>query len=105
MLEAVQRFFDPPEISNPKWILVIGSLGLAMNILGLFLFHDHGHGHGHAHGKGLEHGAEEGRAVADGRGNIDIVPLGTSKIAKAKSPMASRTHLSTSAPNGSHRTR
>lgn len=44
-LEAIGRFFSPPDISNPKLIVIVGSLGLASNILGLFLFHDHGHSH------------------------------------------------------------
>ncbi|KAF8320429.1 cation efflux protein, partial [Clavulina sp. PMI_390] len=50
-LEAIVRFFSVPEISNPKLVVVVGSLGLASNILGLFLFHEHGasHDHGHDH--------------------------------------------------------
>ncbi|KAF8078547.1 cation efflux protein [Lyophyllum atratum] len=46
-LEAIVRFFSTPEISNPKLIVVVGSLGLASNIVGLFLFHEHGHSHAH----------------------------------------------------------
>jgi zinc transporter 1 len=47
-LEAVQRFFSTPEISNPKLIVVVGSFGLLSNIVGLFLFHEHGHGSHHS---------------------------------------------------------
>ncbi|RXW23495.1 hypothetical protein EST38_g2392 [Candolleomyces aberdarensis] len=46
-LEAIERFFATPEISNPKLVVVVGSLGLASNIVGLFLFHEHGHSHHH----------------------------------------------------------
>ncbi|KAF3939933.1 hypothetical protein ABW19_dt0205473 [Dactylella cylindrospora] len=50
VLEAIQRFFDPPVITEPVLILAVGSAGLASNIIGLFLFHDHGHSHGgHSH--------------------------------------------------------
>ncbi|WWC66485.1 uncharacterized protein I206_100387 [Kwoniella pini CBS 10737] len=49
-LEAVGRIVTPPEISNPKLIVIVGSLGLLSNIVGLFLFHEHGHSHGHSHG-------------------------------------------------------
>lgn len=49
-LEALGRFISPPEISNPKIIVIVGSLGLLSNIVGLFLFHEHGHSHGHSHG-------------------------------------------------------
>ncbi|KAI1793916.1 cation efflux protein [Ganoderma leucocontextum] len=50
-LEAIERFFSTPEISNPRLVVLVGSLGLASNIVGLFLFHEHGHDHGHTHGK------------------------------------------------------
>jgi len=46
-LEAIVRFFSVPEISNPKLVVIVGSLGLGSNILGLFLFHDHDHSHEH----------------------------------------------------------
>ncbi|KAH9950474.1 cation efflux protein [Amylocystis lapponica] len=50
-LEAIERFFSTPEISNPRLVVLVGSLGLASNIVGLFLFHEHGPDHGHSHGK------------------------------------------------------
>jgi zinc transporter 1 len=91
-LEAIQRFVEPQEVSQPKLVLIVGCFGLASNIMGLFLFHDHGHG-GHSHG-GHSHGhddhsaAEEGHAhahahgidahdhaVADESGNVaDVLP-------------------------------
>lgn len=50
-LEAIQRFVEPQEVTNPLLIVVVGSFGLLSNILGLLLFHDHGHSHGgHSHG-------------------------------------------------------
>jgi len=75
---------EPQEVSHPKLVLIVGSFGLASNIIGLFLFHDHGHG-GHSHGGHDEHShAEEGHshgidahdhAVADESGNIaDVLP-------------------------------
>ena len=48
-------------IEQPEKILIVGAIGLLVNILGLFLFHGHGHGHeawtqswahGHSHGHG-----------------------------------------------------
>ncbi|KAF9069754.1 cation efflux protein [Rhodocollybia butyracea] len=48
-LEALERFFSTPEVSSPRLVVVVGSLGLASNIVGLFLFHEHGHSHGHSH--------------------------------------------------------
>ncbi|GAM85997.1 hypothetical protein ANO11243_040070 [Dothideomycetidae sp. 11243] len=85
-LEAIQRFVEPQEVSQPKLVLIVGCLGLASNIVGLFLFHDHGHGghsHGHSHGDEVEE-AEQGRAphadpedsrVADEGGNVvEVLP-------------------------------
>ncbi|TKA28146.1 hypothetical protein B0A50_04117 [Salinomyces thailandicus] len=74
-LEAIQRFVEPQTVSNPKLVLIVGCLGLASNILGLFLFHDHSHGPGgHSHGpEGHSHDvrdAEEGHAHShDGHGH------------------------------------
>lgn len=44
-LDAIQRFFEPQEVQNPKVVLVVGGVGLAFNILGLFVFHQHSHHH------------------------------------------------------------
>lgn len=60
LLEAVTRFFDPPEISNPKLILIVGSLGLASNLVGFVVLGGHGHSHGHEHSHDHEH--EHGHA-------------------------------------------
>ena len=92
-LEAIQRFVEPQEVSNPKLVLIVGCCGLMSNILGLLLFHDHGHSHGgdHGHKHGEESLAEQGQgdvqtrgvgghtqAVADQSGNIaDVLPQAT----------------------------
>lgn len=49
VIEAIQRFFDPQEIAQPKLVLVVGVAGLLSNGVGLVLFHEHGHSHGHSH--------------------------------------------------------
>jgi zinc transporter 1 len=85
-LEAIQRFFEPQEVSHPMLVMIVGCFGLASNIVGLFLFHDHGHSHGghsHSHGHNELGAAEEGHshshdtteAIADESGNIaDVLP-------------------------------
>ena len=88
ILEAIQRFVEVQKVSNPKLVLIVGCLGLASNILGLFLFHDVGHGHGgeeHAdeenpiksaeEGHSHVHGAGETHKVTDEHGSIeDVLP-------------------------------
>ena len=58
-IESAKRFYEPEEIHNPKMILIVGALGLVVNLLGLCLFHEHGGGHGHSHG-GHGHGHSHG---------------------------------------------
>ncbi len=44
--DSLKRFFEPEELSDVDLVLIVGSIGLLMNIIGLCLFHDHGHSHG-----------------------------------------------------------
>ncbi|KAG8971980.1 hypothetical protein FRB90_010344, partial [Tulasnella sp. 427] len=53
-IEAIERFFSVPEVGSPKLVVIVGSLGLASNIIGLFLFHEHGQDHGHDHSSSPE---------------------------------------------------
>ncbi len=46
VLEAITRLIDPPVITNPMLILIVGSLGLASNLAGFFVLGGHGHSHG-----------------------------------------------------------
>ena len=54
-VEAIKRFFEIEEIEKPELLLVVGGVGLGVNLIGLLLFADHAHahgggGHGHSHG-------------------------------------------------------
>jgi zinc transporter 1 len=65
VLEAITRLIDPPIISNPKLILIVGSLGLLSNLVGFFVLGGHGHDHGdegHSHSHDELHAAEEGHS-------------------------------------------
>ncbi|CAK7268442.1 Zinc resistance conferring protein [Sporothrix epigloea] len=63
VLEAIQRFFDPPDISNPEVVLLVGCFGLASNLLGFWVLG----GHGHSHGPGdLEAGHDHTHTHAEG---------------------------------------
>lgn len=61
-LQSIERFIDVREVENPKIVLIVGSVGLALNLIsGIFLHeHDHGdgHGHGNSHGHGHSHGSD-----------------------------------------------
>jgi zinc transporter 1 len=56
VFDAIRRYIQPEPIVNVNLLLIVGSIGLGINIIGLFLFqgfHGHSHGgmsHGHSHG-------------------------------------------------------
>ncbi|TFK39825.1 cation efflux protein [Crucibulum laeve] len=54
-LQSVERFVHVETIRSPQLILIIGCIGLALNIISAIVIHDHhGHDHGHGHGPTLE---------------------------------------------------
>jgi zinc transporter 1 len=44
LIEAIERLFEQKHIHEPKLLLLVGCIGLAINLLGLFIF-----GHSHSH--------------------------------------------------------
>lgn len=48
-IESIKRFVDLEMIHNPENVLIVGFIGLMVNVVGLFLLYDSG-GHGHSHG-------------------------------------------------------
>ncbi|RFN52253.1 cdf family cation efflux system protein [Fusarium flagelliforme] len=102
ILEALTRFIEPPEISNPKLMLIVGSTGLLSNFVGFFVLgghghshgpgehdHDHDHDHDHGHSHDHVHDAEEGHAgyhssLADESGRAaEVLPEGVIQRANA----------------------
>jgi zinc transporter 1 len=74
-LEAIQRFFSPVEIDKPQLVLIVGGVGLCINVLGLLLFHDHAHGHSHSH----NHGSSE--TIAVDKPTVDL-EAGSSRVSQ-----------------------
>jgi solute carrier family 30 (zinc transporter), member 1 len=60
LFDAIKRYIEPEPIKNADLLLIVGSVGLGINIVGLFLFqgfHGHTHGsetHGHSHQQKLD---------------------------------------------------
>ncbi|XP_058802888.1 proton-coupled zinc antiporter SLC30A1 [Phymastichus coffea] len=54
-VEACKRFIEVEDIHEPEFLVVVGALGLLVNLVGLCLFHEHGHGHSHGHSYGISH--------------------------------------------------
>ncbi|GFQ90425.1 zinc transporter 1 [Trichonephila clavata] len=93
-VESLKRFYKPEEIHEPLLILYVGSFGLLVNVIGLFLFHGHGHSHGgHSHDKKaslptLEQVLSEGD-INDNKGNFQLPGTKLPDKSTKKEPVSS----------------
>ncbi|KAK2831943.1 hypothetical protein FQN49_007015 [Arthroderma sp. PD_2] len=78
--EAVERLMSGSEVHRIGDLFIVSSLGLVVNMVGIFAFdhahHGHGHGHGHDHDHG--HGNENMHGIflhilADALGSVAVV--------------------------------
>ena len=64
VMEAIKRFLMVEPIDDPHMIMIVGGIGLAINLIGLLIFgHGHAHGgggHGHAHSDGEQDDSDHG---------------------------------------------
>ena len=84
VLEAIQRFVDPPAVSRPQLVFLVGCFGLAFNVVGLFLFHQHSHDHGEVHEHTLSKGEIE--AIEEGQGTYGDQPAVDGQTAAVADP-------------------
>lgn len=40
-LQSIQRLLEPEPIKNPAIVLVVGTIGFLINLIGMVLFHGH----------------------------------------------------------------
>lgn len=60
LLQSIERFVHLETVDHPILILIVGCVGLGLNVLSALVIHDHhGHGHGHSHSQGLGHSHSE----------------------------------------------
>ncbi|KAH7711608.1 zinc transporter 1 [Aphelenchoides avenae] len=55
LLDAITHFIKEEAIKEPLIVLIVGVVGLLVNVIGIVLFHEHAHGHSHGHGHSHEH--------------------------------------------------
>ncbi|XP_017778604.1 PREDICTED: zinc/cadmium resistance protein [Nicrophorus vespilloides] len=86
-VEAFKRFIEFEEIHDPQLLVVVGVIGLLVNVIGLFLFHDHGSAHGHSHSHGLSRSRNRltQLAVTDDNENDETFPSPPPQPSTAKS--------------------
>ncbi|GAP89053.1 putative cation efflux protein zinc transporter [Rosellinia necatrix] len=65
MFEAFERLLEGRETKRLGELFVVSTMGLVVNLLGIFAFGSHGHHHGHGHdhhGHGHSHGHDHGHS-------------------------------------------
>lgn len=76
LVESLKRLVTVEEIEQPILLLIVGSVGLLVNLVGLCLFHSqvHGHSHGgggsHSHGKSEKTNKDEAKSLVKSRTKI-----------------------------------
>ncbi|OLY79320.1 Zinc/cadmium resistance protein [Smittium mucronatum] len=64
-IESIQRFFIIVEIEKPILVLLVGSVGLLFNIIGMYLFGEDHVGHSHSHDHSDHHESISKSSVED----------------------------------------
>ncbi|KAI1339465.1 cation efflux protein [Xylariaceae sp. FL0016] len=71
-LQSIERFISLQPVENPVLVLIMGAVGLTLNIISATLLHEHhGHDHGHSHGHGHEHSHDHGHGHSHGTANVE----------------------------------
>ncbi|KAI0971419.1 cation efflux protein [Xylaria arbuscula] len=77
-LQSLERFISIQPIDSPKLVLIVGSVGLTLNILSATLLHEHhghdhgGHDHGHNHSQTETHSDEPGHQHGHNHGPVNV---------------------------------
>ncbi|KAJ8113140.1 hypothetical protein OPT61_g4662 [Boeremia exigua] len=67
-LQSIERFISLQHVENPKLVLIVGCIGLTLNLISAAFLHEHDHGdsHGHSHShdhSSHNHGDAEGLSI------------------------------------------
>lgn len=49
LLQSIERFISLRHVENSKLVLIVGCIGLTLNLISVAFLHEHDHGHGHDH--------------------------------------------------------
>ncbi|KAF2134866.1 hypothetical protein P153DRAFT_362589 [Dothidotthia symphoricarpi CBS 119687] len=49
LLQSIERFISLEHVENPKLMLIVGCIGLFLNVISALFLHEHDHDHGHSH--------------------------------------------------------
>ncbi|KAF9067654.1 putative CDF zinc transporter [Rhodocollybia butyracea] len=74
-LQSLERFIQIQQVQDPQDVLIVGCVGLALNILSVLFVHDHGsHGHGHVDGPDAIEVSDEIKLVHAGHHHVRAKP-------------------------------
>ncbi|OAG03003.1 cation efflux system protein czcD [Paraphaeosphaeria sporulosa] len=82
LLQSVERFIDIKEVEKPEIVLIVGSVGLALNLISGIFLHEHDHGDGHEHAvhidelAGLNHSEHNHHNLLASKKHRDLGMLG-----------------------------
>ncbi|ODH48535.1 hypothetical protein GX48_05297 [Paracoccidioides brasiliensis] len=63
LLQSIERFISLEKVDKPELVLIIGCVGLTLNIISASFLHEHDHGHGNADVANVESDAENDRTA------------------------------------------
>ncbi|KAF3387427.1 Zinc/cadmium resistance protein [Penicillium rolfsii] len=55
-LQSIERFISLQRIEDPKLVMIVGCIGLGLNVVSALFLHEHGHGHDHTSSEVIEYG-------------------------------------------------
>ncbi|KAK4199688.1 putative inorganic ion transporter [Triangularia verruculosa] len=62
LFQSIERFIKMEKVDDPLLVLIVGGVGLALNLVSFAFLHEHDHGHGHGHSHGPTHGHSHGHS-------------------------------------------
>lgn len=88
--EAMERLFAGADVSRTTELLIVSTVGLGVNLVGIMAFHGHhGHDHGHDHSSSHEH--DHGHAHSHSDASPDVMTASSSPT-KAKQSAGGHHH-------------
>ncbi|KAK0666682.1 putative inorganic ion transporter [Cercophora samala] len=65
LFQSIERFIKMEKVEDAKLVLIVGGVGLALNLVSFAFLHEHHHGHGHGHGHSHGHGHDHDHSHSD----------------------------------------
>ncbi|KAL1625078.1 hypothetical protein SLS56_007505 [Neofusicoccum ribis] len=87
-LQSIERFISLQHVNNPLIVLIVGSVGLTLNIITAAFLHEHDHDHGHG---GHSHGHDGAGEHTDGM-ELPVGQQSPGDFACSPGPQEGQTH-------------